>query len=285
MKKWILLVIGCCLHLTAHAQLSSFFEKKGNIRDFQSKTTKIVLPQPDSMIDLLLRDAIEANWYLSPYEFCSWEDFERLKTDSSYYFLIRINGQHNSENEPAMEFLTLLKGGAAAEKGMDAMPEVLTLPLQSIQANDGRVFPFLPAYIRITQAHVLKVIRENRNHFAGLADYANGIDNNDQLTIFFGQDDFAYEVSDSTLQAQFYGHARLATTQEIEAALAAGNPNTCVSLVLYPEVNQRGSYCYKLIIRADTYDLLFYRKHKINSRNGLGFISEDIRRMAVPYSH
>ncbi len=285
MKRWLILVLGLCLYTTASGQIGRFFEKKDNIRDFQSRTTKIVLTQPDSMMDLLLRDAIEADWYLSPFEFCSWEDFQRLKSDSTYYFLLRANGQHSKENEPAMEFLTLVKGGSAAEKGLDAMPEILTLPLQPIQESEGRIFSFLPAYVRIIQAHVLKVIRENRNHFSGVSDYAEGIDGNKTLNLLFEQDDFAYEVADSTLQAQFKGKARMATVEEIDAALTAGTPNTCVSLVLAPTINQRGSYCYKMIIRADTYELLFFRKHKINARNGAGFLQEDIRRLAVPYAH
>lgn len=284
MKKWILLVVACCYCVTANAQFGKWFEKRDNIRDFQSKTTKIVLPQPDSMTDLLLRKAIEADWFLSPYEFCSWEDFERIKTDSTYYFLIRATGQHSSENEAAMEFWTLLKGSPDATEGISGLPEVLSLPLQPLQDNSGRIFPFLPAYVRIIQQHITKVIREDRGHFSGLNDYANGMDNTSGLTLLFSKEDFASPVTEEELNELFAGHARLVTADEIEAALAAGTPNTCVSLVLYPSINQRGSYCYKMILRADTYELLFYRKHKINARNGNGFLMEDIRRLAVPYT-
>ena len=215
------------------------------------------------MTDLLLRKAIEADWFLSPYEFCSWEDFERIKTDSTYYFLIRATGQHSSENEPAMEFWTLLKGSPDATEGISGLPEVLSLPLQPLQDNSGRIFPFLPAYVRIIQQHITKVIREDRGHFSGLNEYANGMDNTSGLTLLFSKDDFASPVTEEELNKLFAGHARL---------------------VLYPSINQRGSYCYKMILRADTYELLFYRKHKINARNGNGFLMEDIRRLAVPYT-
>lgn len=286
MKKWFLVVAACCFCLTANAQIGKWFEKRNqnNILDFQSKTTKIVLPQPDSMIDLLLRQAIEADWFLSPYEFCSWEDFERLKSDSSYYFLIRTNGQYQTEKEPSMEFLTLLKGDPAANEGIGELPEVLSLPLQSLQDTAGRIFPFLPAYVRIIQSHIVKVIRENRNHFSGLNDYADGMDGNNQLSILFEQDDFASTMGEEELQELFGGKARMATADEIDAALAAGTPNTCVSLVLYPLNDERNGYCYKMIVRADTYELLFYRKHKISNRNRKGFLTDDIRRLAVPYS-
>ena len=34
--------------------------------------------------------------------------------------------------------------------------------------------------------------------------------------------------------------------------------------------------CYKMIIEADNYKLLYYKKHRITARNGIGFLPDDI---------
>lgn len=283
LKKLFLSVLFVTVCLSAGAQIGKWFGRGGHIRDFQSKVTKVVLPSENGMTDLLIRDAVEAGWFISPYEFCSLEDFERLKGDSTYYFLIRVNGRHSRENEPAMEFLSLVKGGAEAARGLDAMPEILSLPLQPIGDEQGRIFAFLPAYVKIIQAHVLKVIRENRNPFAGVNDYAAGVDGNPDRTILFGENDLAVPGDAALLDEWFGGRARTASVAEVEGALQRAAADTLVSLVLAPEINQRGSYCYKMVISADTGELLFFRKHRMTARNGAGFLTEDLKRLSVPY--
>lgn len=284
LKKLFLSVLFGTVCLSAGAQVGRWFGRGGHIRDFQSKVTKVVLPTENGMTDLLIRDAIEAEWFISPYEFCSMEDFERLKGDSTYYFLIRVNGRHSRENEPAMEFLSLLKGGAEAARGLDAMPEILSLPLQPIGDEQGRIFSFLPAYVKIIQAHVLKVIRENRNPFGGVSDYADGVDGHPGCTLLFGEDDLASPGDAGRLAEWFGGQARTATAAEVDGAMQRAAADTLVTLVLAPEINQRGSYCYKMVISADTCELLFFRKHRMTARNGAGFLTEDLKRLAVPYA-
>jgi hypothetical protein len=61
------------------------------ISDFPQKVTKVVL-HGNEFYDAILKEEIALRWRVSPYEFCTMEEFEALKTDSRYYFLITTLG-------------------------------------------------------------------------------------------------------------------------------------------------------------------------------------------------
>lgn len=77
------------------------------IKDFTSKTTKVVLGGPQVFADAL-REEVSSLWSVSPYEFCTEGDYEKLKGSNDYYFL------HLCPRDSVM-FLTLDKGGKEGE--------------------------------------------------------------------------------------------------------------------------------------------------------------------------
>ena len=91
--------------------------KKMKLEDFPEKVTKVVL-SGNMFIDGAIEDAVKNRWAVSPYEFCSFQEFESLKGKEDYYFLMVVTGQFRKESGPGIEFLSLLKGGPEAEKGL-----------------------------------------------------------------------------------------------------------------------------------------------------------------------
>ena len=97
------------------------------------------------------------------------------------------------------------------------------------------------------------------------------------------KEDVLYELSDEDLGKLFKGHAKYTTQEDIDEAISQERQNTLVSLVVVAADATAGSYCYKMLISTDTYQLFFYRKHKISRRLGAGFMKEDMRRISTPY--
>ena len=52
--------------------------KKVKIGDFTQKITKIVL-SGNEFIDTVFKDEVTARWRISPYEFCTLEEFNNMK--------------------------------------------------------------------------------------------------------------------------------------------------------------------------------------------------------------
>ena len=91
MKKLLIIIAALIMPLIAGAQ-AQINTKKMKIGDFTEKVTKVVLTGR-GFYDAALKNEVAANWRVSPYEFCTLEEFEKLKYYDDYYFLITVSGQ------------------------------------------------------------------------------------------------------------------------------------------------------------------------------------------------
>ena len=76
---------------------AQIYTRKEKLKDMTAKTAKVVLTG-DEIFDEALKQAVTTSWTLSPYEFCSNEEFQKIKTDSKFYFLIVVKGQQRKES-------------------------------------------------------------------------------------------------------------------------------------------------------------------------------------------
>ena len=90
MKKLLTILAVVLIPVIAGAQ-AQINTKKVKISDFTEKVTKVVLTGND-FFDLSLQDEVKARWRVSPYEFCTWEEFMNDRNSSDYYFSLRTNG-------------------------------------------------------------------------------------------------------------------------------------------------------------------------------------------------
>ena len=293
MKKALTVLLFLTAALSAKAQSSpgidmeiKQFENvkiesgKEYYRDIPARITKVVLTGDNSMTDLLFRNAVEENWNISPYEFCSMEEFEQFKTDTSYYFLVRLDKMHRRTTDPVIEFVCFLKGNEKAGNNLSAMPELIALPLFQDGDNSDRVFSYLPAYMNIIQNYIQKIV-DGRIYPSKRGEiYMGAISKSRNTRILFNKEDLACKPSTQNFERMFRGRAEKVSQDEIETAMKEAAPKTLVSLTVAPSSEGKGSYCYKMLISADTYELYYFRKHKITPKKGAGFLKSDLKRIS-----
>lgn len=270
MKRLLIILTGILIPILASAQ-AQIETKKVKISDFPQKVTKVVL-HGNEFYDAILKEEVALRWRVSPYEFCTMEEFEELKTDSRYYFLITTLGQFKKETAPGIQFLSLLKGGKS-KKGIDGMLEVVSLPYASAEYPSGRELVFLPALLDIIQAHTLKSMESDFDGYMGMSRYTKNMQNAQDMTIVFSEDEINSEVDNETRSAD----ERFIITDEdgADKYFMDSTPGTLVSYMVAPTEPMNGSYCYKLLINAETHEIYFFRRHKITEKYGVGFLPED----------
>lgn len=278
---YLLLAAVLLLSNTAFAQLD-LFNKKESLKDFNYKTLVVVM-ENNSMVDLALKDAVEKKWEISKYKFCNLDEFEELKGDTSYYFLVRVKGIFKKEREPGIEFLSLLKGGPQGVKGVDQMADILSLPFQPIDDSQGYILPYIPSYVKIMQGHVLRVQKKKIAAHIGLAWYANRLNEISDKKVLINETELAENVSRYDAEELLKGGVRIVGEDEIEKVLNRDEPKTLVTLSIAPEVDQQGSFCYKMLISADSNELFYYKKQKISVKTPKGFSQEDIKAIVFPF--
>ena len=277
MKKLIILLTALIMPLMAGAQ-AQITTKKVKIEDFTQKVTKVVL-NGNPFYDTSFKDEVAARWRISPYEFCTLEEFETLKGNDSYYFLILTQGQFRKETAPGLQFISLVKGGEGADKGIGSMLEVVSLPFASAEYPSGRELIFIPAFLDIIQNHTLEAMENDFNAYGGLSNTAQKLEKAGNMTIVISEDDLNNLVTE-TMPAEALEEDMLITDEdEADSYMLDDVAGALVSYVVAPSEPVKGSYCYKMLIDAQTHELYYYRRHKISPKAGAGFLPEDIERI------
>ena len=277
-RKVFVIIISVLLPVLAWGQ-AQINTKKVKIGDFTQKITKVVLSGNEFM-DSALKDEVTARWRISPYEFCSLEEFGSMKTNEDYYFLIITNGQFKKDSSPTIQFLTLVKGGKGADESIDGMLEVVSMPIASALFPSGREIVFLPAFLDIIQGYTLDSMEKDTNAYGGLGNYSGNIMHSDDHRIVLSRDDLAIpseSLEDGSIKLD--EGMSVAEEEEVDELMLENAENTIVSYVVAPFEPQPGAFCYKMLIDTQTHKLYYYKRHRISSKAGAGFLKDDLKRI------
>ncbi len=277
MKRILILTLSLVLPLLAGAQ-AQINTKKIKIEDFTRKITKVVLTG-NEFHDSMLRNEITARWRISPYEFCTKDEFDSLKGSEDYYFLLTVSGKFRKENGAGLMFLSLVKGGGSAADGIDAMLEVVSMPLCPTENPSGRESVFLPAFIDIIQQYTLDSMDNDFNGYTGLANYTLNMPKSGGMDLIFAEEDLSSEITGTFRDLNFDSSICVTDEDSADEYMTDNAPNTLVSYVVAPDEPQPNSYCYKMIISAETHQVYYYRRHRITKKTGPGFLAEDLKRI------
>ncbi len=274
-KKIIILFTLVCLPLLAGAQ-AEIKTKKIKFEDFTSKVTKIVLTG-NEFYDSSLRDEITSLWRISPYEFCTLDEFEALKTSPDYYFLLTVKGQFKKEKSPGLDFISLVKGDKKATKGIRHMLEVVSIPICSSKYPSGREHVFMHAIITIIQDHASNAMDRDYDAYFGPRNKRLNLSETGDMDLYFAVEDLSKTITEDEISLFEEEGVLFVEEDEIDDLISSNTPNTLVSYVVSPYKAENGSYCYKMIIDCQTKQLYFYKKKRLSKYSSVGFFSSELK--------
>lgn len=277
MKRIIIAIATIFLTIPASAQ-AQIDTKKVKISDFTQKVTKVVL-NGNAFFDTTFQEEIAARWRISPYEFCTLEDFEALKDNDNYYFLMTTYGQFRKETAPGLQFLTLVKGGKGADKGIGSMLEIVSIPFASAEYPSGRELVFLPAFLDIIQSHTLASMEKDIKGYGGLASNNASLGKTDGIEVVISRDDLSKDVSEEQIEMLEQKGVIITDEDDADLYMIDNVPGTMVSYVAVPSEPVAGSFCYKMLIDTQTHQIYYFKRHRIGKKAGAGFLPEDIDRI------
>lgn len=277
MKKTFAIILAALLPALAWGQ-AQINTKKMKIADFTQKITKVVLTG-NEFFDMALQNEITMGWRISPYEFCTMEEFEEYRTSDEFYFLVSVDGKFRKDNIPTISYLTLVKGGQGAEGGIDKMLEVVSMPVASAQSPSGREFVFLPALLEIIQNYTLASMENDVNAYGGLGTITQKIEKGSGFMAVFTEEDICPSVYD--MEKVEFSEDELFITDENKADsyMLDRVDNTLVGYVVAPSEPMPGATYYKMLINARTYQLYYFAQDKVSRKEGAGFMPADIKKI------
>lgn len=277
MKKTFTIILAALLPALAWGQ-AQINTKKMKIADFTQKITKVVLTG-NEFFDMALQNEITMGWRISPYEFCTMEEFEEYRASDEFYFLVSVDGKFRKDNIPTISYLTLVKGGQGAEGGIDKMLEVVSMPVASAQSPSGREFVFLPALLEIIQNYTLASMENDVNAYGGLGTITQKIEKGSGFMAVFTEEDICPSVYD--MEKVEFSEDELFITDENKADsyMLDRADNTLVGYVVAPSEPMPGATYYKMLINARTYQLYYFAQDKVSRKEGAGFMPADIKKI------
>lgn len=280
-KKVVTLLCAAlaCLSVWGQGKVNT---RKYILSDFPDKITQVVL-SGNEVLDSGLRQEIVNYWTLSPYEFCSHEEFEERKTQDLYYFLIPAESRFKGEQEPGVLFLTLVKGGPDAAEGIKEMHEIISLPLMAAMGGNGRELVYLGPLIQAIQEFTQSAMQSEKAAYSMESWFnRNYLKEAKMKQIYLAKDDLSESVTEKDLQRYLDEDIHLCSNAEADEMFLKGRYHTLVSYTVAPFLpEEKASYCYKMLFDAESHRLFYFHKHKITSKTGVGFTTADLKRLAV----
>lgn len=277
MKKIGIILLTFVISLPLFAQ-GKVTTRKHRLADFTDKMTQVVL-SGDEVLNAALRKEIPYIWTSSTFEFCSLEQFEKIKTQDKYYFLIPAESIFKGEEEPGVRFLTLVKGGPEAKDGISAMHEVVSLPVAAAMGTTDRDLVYLGGIIQAIQEFTLAAM-ESESAAYKMSEWFNGRFKKsiEDKKVYIAQEDLSSEVNDKAL-AKLENNLSLhiVPSSESDWQYVNQSPDTVVGYVIAPIFPTTGSVCYKLLFEADTHRLCYLERHKIGEKKGEGFLASELK--------
>ena len=220
------------------------YTRKVRLEDFPTRTTKVVLAG-NSMLELALREEITVHWRISPFEFCTLEEYASLRTSNHYYFLTLAH-------EEGIAYLILSKGGRDDEKESLNKPfEVVRMPIAAIDDPTGREFVYMGAFLDIIQAFVEEAVVSDKTAYGGLSAVGN---------------------------AKLSGRKIYLDPDAADEAYMRRETDALVGLAIAPVQITFRSVCYKMLVSADTHELFYFEKSRYRGPNDALFSDAETRR-------
>jgi|BioPla2DNA2_1021312.scaffolds.fasta_scaffold13241_2 hypothetical protein len=275
MKRSIILFLAVCLAGPLAFGQGQITTRREKLKDFTSKTTKVVIAG-NEILNEALRKSVTSHWELSPYEFCSGQEFENLKTSPNYYFLLVVKEKFRRESQPGIRALTLVKGGPEATGGLDEMLEVVTFPLCASDFPSGRELLLLPAFLDIIQKHTEAQMHTEFKAYSGLGTFNRNQKLLKNRSIYFAEADLAPQAN-RNIRKSLDEDILFESEDFVNEVFSKGTYNAVVSYVVASSEPEAGSPCYKMLIGCDNHELYYFKRHRISMRKGKGFLSSDLK--------
>ena len=254
MKKFYLLLAALVLLPAICSAQAKIYTKKVKLSDFPTKTTKIVLTGSD-MLDGPLKEEVARRWRISPYEFCTLEEYDNLKKDDSYYFL-------RMADTGGVSVFSLSKEGL----------EVINLPYCTTGDPSGREMLYLPAFIDILQAYVMDSINSDMTGYLGLKNYSKNLLKGIGKKIYISRGDLAV-AADPKWELK---GIRVMDEDDVDDFFLDEDPNAVVSYSVAPAPGTKKGKCYVFLLDAATHELYYYASHGVSSGKKSGFNNADM---------
>lgn len=262
---WFLTVLG-----TAAFGQATIHTRTDILKDFTLRTTRVVL-SGDELLDQVLQEEVASRWRISPFEFCTFSEFENQKNDPDYYFLLtaRMKG---------IRYLTLVKGGPG--EGIGDLYEVVSLPLSPAVSASGRELVYLGALLDFMQLFTDRAMQLAYKGNKAINKLAHRPGRLSHKQIYLSSEDLSSKV-DGIKARYFDSDFREVPEEEADKIFLDNTFNAIVGYTVVPVQPVSGDWQFKMLFDARTNEMVYFRRTRVRDTETAGFDSTDLKRINI----
>jgi hypothetical protein len=281
MKKAVVFALFIFFIVAVNAQQRPY-PTMDDAKLFSASTTCVVLESNQfSFYNAEIKAAVDKYWKVTPVKFISEEEFNVMKTDPSYSFIVlTITNFSNDKSGSAYDFLNLLLG--ADVNNLDELPEFCAIPLSFAGAPEEEYSYKLGLIIRFMQYHADLVMKNPTTSALRYLKYYNkNVPEIGGKTLLVREADLAPEISTVEKIAAYYKYpVKIVDEEEIIRAVEEKDKDVLIVHKVGPDGVKQTGTCLKMLIGTDDAIMYYFDTHMVDSKNANGLLIPDLKRLA-----
>ena len=280
MRKKLLTAIICLT--TGMLMAQSYVPSKGDIAAFFNTKTMVVL-QDNPLLEYnqVIKEVMQQEWKVTPFEFISFKDFEKLRFDPQYSFIyMAMVTFENDKTDASYRFLHLSLGGNYIQ--MNQMPDLAAVPLAYFSVDEDNYIYKLAILVRFLQNHI-NLLKDHPEIASSnvFQHYNDNIKDIKTKTLYVLEEELSPEVNSVARIKKIYPYKfKIVTKEEITEAIKNRDENVVFLHKVGPEGTKKDARCYNVVIGAADANFYYFDYHKISDKNPDGLLADDFKKMA-----
>jgi hypothetical protein len=252
-----------------------------DVKTFMASKTYIVLEEnPTSEYNIEIREAVERSWKITPYEFITSKEFEKVRQDIDKSFLVLLQGRFDNDKvAPVYNFLSVSLG--AAVKKLTDMPDICSVPLSYKEVSEDTYTYKLEGLINFMQNYIRDINTNpkliKKDAFKLYNKNMKQIKNKELWVTESSLDKTTRALTD--IRNNYKYSIKVVKPEDIQKAILERNPNVVFLHKVGPEGTRLQWRVWKMIIGAGDGMMYYYDMHTISKSAGDGFLVKDFKKI------
>jgi hypothetical protein len=279
MKRLIVISVISAFFSCLSAQ--EYIPTKADLDAFLKTTTLVVLEDNQLLeYNIVIKDVIEKEWKITPFEFIQFKDFDVKRKDPKYSFIMATDVRFESDKTDAKyKFLNLFLGGKYAR--LNEMPNLAAIPVAFRGVDESSYIYKLGMLVRFMQNHINLIIKNPDIISSNIFKYYNkNMGDMRDKTLYITEKELAKEVNSEKRISAIYKHKfKIVTQDDIEEAIKNRDDNVVFLHKVGPEGTKQDARCYKVLIGAADAKFYYFDYHLVSDSDPDGFLPSDFKKL------
>jgi len=277
-KLFLFLVLGMIFNLL---QSQEYIPVISDYQKFLKSKTMVVYDEVlMSDFNVRIKDIMERSWKITPFDFITTKEFEKMKHDPELSFLLMTVVTFDKDKIKARyNFLSLLMG--QPDKKIGNLPDLCSIPMSYAQ-NDEESYSYkYESFIHFIQSHIRTVLADPS--FIGenaLRKYNKEIGKLSTKTLYLLKDEMSADINTiQKVRAIYKFPVEFVTREDIENAIARQDKNVVFLHKVGPENIKTKARVYKIIVGAGDAKLYWWDYEMIKEAKEDALQAKDLKKM------